>query len=204
MKPTWMELFRPLQMHIDYLLLRLEDNDETVCPDKDSVFRCFSFFDVLDTKVVIVGQDPYHSAGTATGLAFQSNHNKPPPSLVNIFKAVRNTYPDAECNIDSWAEQGVLLFNRALTVSLNQPNSHTKVWKPITNQMIQLLADNSQSHDHKLVFMLWGNNAKEVAPLIDHNFHVVLTHTHPSPLSRKPFDKCDHFAICNETHAIRW
>ena len=211
MKSSWVDLFRPVQTQLDDIIhrtyARADDADADArprcCPPRAVVFRCFSFFEVLETKVVIVGQDPYHTPGTATGLAFQSNH-KSPPSLVNIFKAVRNTCPSSACDLEAWASQGVLMLNRALSVEENKPNSHTKLWKPVTDRMVQLLSKHAKEHDRKLVFMLWGNNAKELAPHIDHDFHIVLTHTHPSPLSRKPFDQCDHFAKCNETHYIQW
>lgn len=204
MKETWNALFIDIQSDIDRVMSELNESPVDICPSNDEVFKCFSYFDVLATKVVIVGQDPYHTTGTATGLSFQSNDDKMPPSLTNIFKAIKNFYPNATCDIELWAKQGVLMFNRALTVETNKPNSHTKAWKSITNQMIKLLSEYMRIHGKSLVFMLWGNNAKELIPFIDENIHTVLTHTHPSPLSRKPFTTCDHFRKCNEIHEIEW
>ena len=199
-KQSWVNLFEPIQNDIDTIITNL--NDDT-CPNKDAIFKCFDYFDVLDTKVVIIGQDPYHSKDTATGLSFEAI-NKKPPSLMNIFKAVRNTYPDAKCNIEHWASQGVLMLNRALTVELNKPNSHNKYWKHITNKMVSILSEYLKNNNVKLVFFLWGKNAQELIPFIDTSFHTVLTYTHPSPLSRVPFINCDHFRICNTIHDINW
>ena len=122
----------------------------------------------------------------------------------NIFKAVKHCYIDATCDIESWAKQGVLMFNRALTVELNKPNSHIKLWKSITNRMICLLSDHMKNQNKKIVFMLWGNNAKELISFIDTDYHIILTHTHPSPLSRKSFYTCDHFVECNKVYNILW
>lgn len=204
MKVTWSNLFSDLQNDIEDLIQNLNDKDIHVCPDMNNIFKCFTYFDVLETKVVIVGQDPYHTKNTATGLSFQSNTEKNPPSLKNIYKAIRHFYPNALCNIDLWANQGVLMLNRALTVELNKPNSHTKLWKPITNRMIELLCEYMKTHEKKLVFMLWGNNAKELMSFIDKDYHIVLTHTHPSPLARQSFNTCDHFMKCNQTYNIHW
>ena len=205
MKDTWKQIYDPLFPDINHVIHEIfKKNDVEMCPLKENIFKCFTYFDVSETKVVIVGQDPYHTPNTATGLSFQSNKPPFPPSLKNIFKAVKHCYIDATCDIESWAKQGVLMFNRALTVELNKPNSHIKLWKSITNRMIHILSDYMKKYDKKIVFMLWGNNAKELIPFIDINYHIILTHTHPSPLSRKPFDNCDHFLECNKIHNILW
>lgn len=204
MKETWKILYEPLSDDIQKVLHEINLSNVECCPSIDNIFKCFTYFDVTETKVVIVGQDPYHTKNTATGLSFQSNSTVIPPSLKNIFKAVKRCYADATCDIESWAKQGVLLFNRALTVDLNKPNSHSKLWKSITNRMIRLLSDDMKKQNKNVIFMLWGNNAKELISFIDIDYHIILTHTHPSPLSRKPFHTCDHFVECNKVYNILW
>jgi uracil-DNA glycosylase len=195
MKSSWKDLFKSILDEIDNLPIDLDS--ELLCPHKNNIFRCFEYFDVLNTKVIICGQDPYHTYETANGLAFDSE-NETPPSLKNILKEVKRTYPNSTLDLKSWAKQGVLLLNRALTVKLGSPKSHTKHWRPITNKMIKLLNDYSKNNDKRLIFILWGNDAKELKEFIDIDYHFILEHTHPSPLSRKPFIGNDHFVKCNE------
>lgn len=193
MKPSWKNLFN--EFNLNEKLNNL--NNSVICPKTEQVFKCFTYFDVLETKVVICGQDPYHTENVATGLAFECM-GKIQPSLRNIFKEVKRTYPNSQCNIEEWAKQGVLLFNRALTVELNKPNSHTKYWKSTTNDMIFKLNKYWKENDKQIIFMLWGRNAQELENFIDTDYHIILKHTHPSPLSRKPFIGNNHFVICNE------
>ena len=206
MKLSWSNLFEHLFQSVSNEILE----SSNVCPTKENIFKCFKYFEVLETKVVICGQDPYHTKGVANGLAFDVSTTKQPPSLKNIFKEVLRVYPDSKCNIEEWARQGVLMLNRALTVELNKPNSHTKMWKPITNKMIQILNDYWKQHNVKVVFLLWGNNAKELEEFIDTDYHYILKHTHPSPLSRKPFignghfDKSNDFLEQNNRVPIQW
>lgn len=202
MLSSWRDLFGELKLEE---IVKELDNSE-LCPCKENIFRCFSYFNVLETKVVICGQDPYHTKGVANGLAFDAV-NKIPPSLRNIFKEVKRTYPESECKIEEWAKQGVLMLNRSLTVQLDKPNSHSSIWRPITNRMIKLLNEYWKNNQKRVIFLLWGNNAKELCELIDKSYHMVLTHTHPSPLSRKEFVGNNHFLICNEhitCEKIRW
>jgi len=193
MKPSWEILFSEFNLNekLNYL-----DNLE-ICPKKENVFRCFTYFDVLETKVVICGQDPYHTENVATGLAFECM-GKTQPSLRNVFKEVKRTYPESECKIENWAKQGVLLFNRAFTVEKNKANSHTKYWKSTTNDMIAKLNNYWKENGKPIIFLLWGRNAQELETFIDTDYHMVLKHTHPSPLSRKPFTGNNHFVLCNE------
>ena len=203
---AWREVFAPVLNDAESVLNY--GADASILPAPERVFRCFSFFPPEATRAVIVGQDPYHTPGVPTGLAFEwAGGGRAPPSLVNIFKAVRHTHPDASCDIESWARQGVLMMNRSLTVEAHKPNSHAKLWRPITDAMVRLLSDRARDRKQRLVFMLWGNSAKELMSLVDADFHLVLTHTHPSPLSRKPFVGCDHFRRCNDEIAngcIQW
>ena len=204
MLQSWKDLFEDL--NIDSLINQLDEHN--ICPKRAHILRCFTYFDVLDTKVVICGQDPYHTEGVATGLAFDvSDKRHIQPSLRNIFKEIQRTYPNAHCNIESWSKQGVLMFNRALTVDTNKPNSHSKYWRNTTDEMIRRLSDASKTAGKRIIFMLWGRNAQELKAHIDTNFHVVLEHTHPSPLSRNPFVGNNHFHLCNEklgNNEISW
>lgn len=194
MKLSWVQLFEEFDL---YNLLNGVYNGDNTCPKKEKIFRCFEYFDVLETKVVICGQDPYHTEHVATGLSFDCGEFKPQPSLRNIFKEVTRTYPDSLCKIEEWAKQGVLMFNRAFTVEQNKPKSHIKYWNDTTNQMIHKLSGYWKSNNIRVVFMLWGKNAQELEPFIDTNFHIILKHSHPSPLARKPFVGNNHFLLCN-------
>lgn len=204
MLSSWNNLFHDL--NIESTINQLDKNK--LCPEIHNILRCFTYFDVLETRVVICGQDPYHTEGVATGLAFDvSNKRYIQPSLRNIFKEIERTYPDAHCDIEAWCMQGVLMFNRSLTVEKNKPNSHSKYWKNITNEMIRRLSKISKENDNKIVFMLWGNNAQELENYIGTDYHIILKHTHPSPLSRKPFVGNNHFKLCNEylkNNEISW
>ena len=202
MLSSWKDLFN--ELNLAETINKLDDDE--LCPRKEYIFRCFSYFEVLSTRVVICGQDPYHTRGTANGLAFAAI-NKIPPSLRNIFKEVKRTYPDSRCDIEEWAKQGVLMFNRAMSVKMNKPNSQSSIWRPITNRMIKMLNAYWKENNNRVIFLLWGNNAKELCEFIDDTFHIVLTHTHPSPLSRKPFVGNNHFVMCNEyltSEKIKW
>lgn len=201
MRPTWRALFAEL----DPQQLAIPNLDE-INPPPNKVFRCFDFFDPSETRVVIVGQDPYPTPNVATGLAFEVKGGSIPPSLRNIVKEIKRCYPGATCDLENWARQGVLLLNRSLTTRTGESNSHLQFWKPITNAMIQRLSEYAEAQGNRLIFMLWGNNAQELERVVNARFHLVLKHSHPSPLSRKSFIGNDHFKICNEELAnpIQW
>lgn len=201
MRPTWQALFAELNLS----QLAIPNIDE-ITPPANKLFRCFDFFDPSETRVVIVGQDPYPTPNVATGLAFEVNGRSIPPSLRNIVKEIKRCYPEATCNLENWARQGVLLLNRSLTTRTGESNSHLQFWKPITNAMIQRLSEYAEAQGNRLIFMLWGNNAQELERVVNGRFHLVLKHSHPSPLSRKRFIGNDHFRICNEELAapIEW
>ncbi len=162
-------------------IISLYDN-KVIYPDKKNIFKALKLTDYKDVKVVILGQDPYHN-GQADGLAFSSNDMKIPASLKNIFKELC-----ADLNIDyprnpdltSWANNGVLLLNTALTVEKGKPDSHKKYnWGLLTDQIIRKLSE----RENPVVFILWGDKAKKKIELIDQSKNLVLTGTHPSPLS---------------------
>ncbi len=169
-----------------------------VYPAKEEVFRAFKLTPYQNVRVVIIGQDPYHTPGVANGLAFSSKKTEvTPPSLVNIFKAIKNDLNIDNHNTDlsSWASQGVLLMNTALTVEEGKPGSHTKEWISFTNQIIDGL--NKHPH-HNIVFLLWGQHAQAFESKIASR-HTVLKTSHPSPFSaHKGFLDCKHFSKVNE------
>jgi len=153
-------------------------------PKGKDIFKAFELSPFLETKVVIIGQDPYHGEGQAHGLCFSVPEGIPkPPSLENIFKAIHQDIgkpiPDSG-NLEHWASQGVLLLNATLTVRAHEAGSHQgQGWETFTNAVIT----NLSKHKEHLVFLLWGGYAKRKATLIDKSKHLVLMTGHPSPLS---------------------
>ncbi|HXB39857.1 MAG TPA: uracil-DNA glycosylase [Bacteroidia bacterium] len=170
-----------------------------VFPPGSLIFNTFNLTPFDEVKVVILGQDPYHGPGQAHGLSFSVPDGvKSPPSLVNIFKEIQMDLgvPISQSgNLTAWAKQGVLLLNATLTVRANQPGSHqNKGWENFTDTVIKKLSEEKTG----LVFLLWGNYAKNKIPLIDSNKHLILTAPHPSPLARGGFFNCKHFSKTNE------
>lgn len=171
-----------------------------VYPPGNKIFAAFDASPFDDTKVVIIGQDPYHGPGQANGLCFSVSPGvTPPPSLVNIFKEVAADTgapipPDGD--LSRWAAQGVLLLNSALTVKEHQPKSHSGIgWERFTDAAVRALAS---SRDN-LVFLLWGSDAIRKGAGIDRNRHLVLTSPHPSPLSaHRGFFGNHHFTQAND------
>ena len=178
-----------------------KDSKQVFYPPGPLIFNAFNLTDINRVKVVILGQDPYHGDNQAHGLSFSVREGiKAPPSLVNIYKELQHDLGiknDKNLgDLSSWARQGVLLLNASLTVRANQPNSHAGIgWHKFTDKVIQLLND---EFEH-LVFMLWGNFAKEKGAHIDSRKHLVLKAAHPSPFSvEKGFFGCKHFSKTNE------
>lgn len=177
-----------------------EKKKYTIYPPGKKIFAAFDHTPPNNVKVVIIGQDPYHGPGQAHGLCFSVNEGiKHPPSLRNIFKEIENdlgyTYPKSG-NLESWAQQGVLLLNATLTVRASQAGSHQKKgWEQFTDTVIKRISE----HNDGLVFMLWGNYAIAKKALIDESKHFVLSTVHPSPLSaHRGFFGCKHFSRTNE------
>ncbi len=172
----------------------------TVYPPERDVFNAFRTTEFGSVKVVILGQDPYHGAGQAHGLAFSVQPEiAVPPSLVNIYKELATDIEGFQIPqhgyLQHWAEQGVLLLNTVLTVRAGVAHSHaTFGWETFTDEVIRQL-DKEREH---LVFMLWGSHAQKKGAFIDRNRHLVLTAPHPSPLSAyRGFFGCKHFSQAN-------
>lgn len=161
-----------------------EYTSHTCYPETENIFAAFNHSPFDTTKVVIIGQDPYHGPNQANGLCFSVKNGLPhPPSLTNIFKEIKadtgKEIPKSG-NLDQWAKQGVLLLNATLTVRAHTPGSHQKKgWEQFTDTVIKKLSDEREG----LVFLLWGGFAKKKSKLIDVNKHHILTSGHPSPLS---------------------
>ncbi|MDO5654866.1 MAG: uracil-DNA glycosylase [Flavobacteriaceae bacterium] len=200
--PQWKEILKN-EFSQDYFLKIIQYLDSAylekiIYPNKDLIFKSFHDLPIDKIKVVILGQDPYYKPKMAHGLAFSvPMDEKIPRSLKNIFKEIENDIGNIQPengNLERWAKQGVFLLNTALTVEENKPMSHYKIWEKFTNQVIQLISEKTQN----VVFMLWGNFALQKLPLIDDQKHLILTASHPSPLSaRKGFFGCQHFSQAN-------
>ena len=174
---------------------------KVIYPPGGQIFRAFDLTPFERTRVVILGQDPYHGAGQANGLCFSvSKGIPPPPSLQNIFKEIRADLGMAikgdSGDLSHWAMQGVLLLNASLTVRAEEPMSHARIgWAPFTDAVIRALSTGRRG----IVFMLWGRFAQEKASMVDEGRHLVLKAAHPSPLSAdRGFFGCRHFSRANE------
>lgn len=156
-----------------------------IFPEESLIFNAFNLCSFENTKVVILGQDPYHGKGEANGLAFSVNEGiKIPPSLRNIFKELKNEYPNfnikRSTDLSDWAQQGVLLINSVLTVEKDKPASHKHYdWELFTNFIISIISKEKKN----LVFILLGKYAQNKINLIDSQKHIVLKAAHPSPFS---------------------
>ena len=179
--------------------LEKEYQTKTIYPKPENVFNSINNVKYSDVKVVIIGQDPYHEPNQAHGLSFSvENGVELPPSLVNIFKEIKNEYgfQNTNGNLIGWAKQGVLLLNSVLTVEKGKANSHKgKGWENITKKIISVLNDRKQP----IVFLLWGRSAQEIGEIVTNPWHLKLKSVHPSPLSAYAgFFGCGHFNKANE------
>lgn len=180
--------------------LKREYSTQTVYPHMNDIFSALKASSFEKTKVVIIGQDPYHGPGQAHGMCFSVKRGvEPPPSLKNIFKELSADVGFKTPNhgeLISWAEQGVLLLNTVLTVRAGSPNSHKgKGWELFTDRVISEL----NRKKTPVVFLLWGANAKNKAKIITNPIHKKLETVHPSPLSAYGgFFGCGHFSKCNK------
>ena len=192
-------------------IVRNEYKNKTIYPPANKVFYAFRETIYKDTKVVILGQDPYHGEGEANGLCFSVNVGiKMPPSLNNIYKEL---YDDlgikrTSTDLSDWAKSGVLLLNSVLTVEKDKPASHKFVgWEEFTDSVIKKLNEKEEP----VVFILWGNFAKSKMKYITDSKHLVISSSHPSPFSvhygffgSKPFSKANEFLRKNGLKEIEW
>jgi uracil-DNA glycosylase len=192
--------------------LREEYHHHAICPPGPFIFRAFDACPVDKVKVVIIGQDPYHTKGVANGLAFSANSGqRVPPSLINIYKEIHSDLGlpiSQDPDLNRWAAQGVLLLNATLTVRQGAAGSHqNKGWEEFTNAAISKLAT-TQEH---LVFILWGAYAQKKTSLIPSEKHLILQSAHPSPFSvdrgffgNKHFSKTNDYLVTHGKSAINW
>lgn len=203
-EPSWKRRLAP-EFEKDYFVrltefVRAEYSRTTIYPPARLIFNAFDHCPFDTTKVVIIGQDPYHGPGQAHGLCFSVAEGVPnPPSLQNIFKEIQHDLgkpfpPNGD--LTRWARQGVLLLNATLTVQAHQAGSHQrKGWEEFTDAAIRSLAE---EREH-IVFILWGAYAQKKGAFIDRDKHLVLTSAHPSPLSaHNGFFGNRHFSRANE------
>ena len=194
------------------LFLNEEYSHKTIYPEAKNIYNALRLTPYHDTKVVILGQDPYHEEGQAQGLAFSVPKGITiPPSLVNIYQELHD---DLGCAIPrhgqlvSWARQGVLLLNTSLTVEAHKANSHKgQGWEILTDTIIKKLNEKEEP----VVFILWGANARSKKSFITEPRHLVIESAHPSPLSAyngffgsRPFSRTNQFLLQNGMEPIDW
>lgn len=201
---SWKEVLKD-EFHKEYFdqissVLHLARKEgKTIYPPGKLIFNAFNLTPFNKTRVIILGQDPYHGPGEAMGLCFSVPKGvRVPPSLVNVFKELQKDigfkFP-GHGDLSNWAQQGVLLLNAMLTVEHKKAGSHKKIgWQTFTDAVIKNLSERKEG----LVFLLWGNFAKSKKELIDTSKHHVLEAAHPSPLARNAYSGCAHFSKTNE------
>ena len=205
------ELKEPYYLELRKFLID-EYSTKKIFPNMYDIFNALHFTSYAATKVVILGQDPYHEPGQAHGLSFSVLPDvPPPPSLMNIFKELRDDLgcfiPNNGC-LKPWAEQGVLLLNTLLTVRAHAANSHRgHGWEMFTDKIIRLLND----HERPLAFILWGNPARRKKIMITNPRHLIIESAHPSPLSAsggffgsRPFSRVNNFLTSIGEQPINW
>jgi len=193
------EFKKPYMKDLRSFLAKEKLKNRIVCPESSKIFYSLMLTPLESTKVVIIGQDPYHGEGQAQGLAFSVESDRAiPPSLVNIFKEIKsdmNIEPPIHGDLSNWSRQGVLLLNSVLTVEKGNPGSHAgRGWEGFTDKIVEIL-----NKRDGLVFLLWGAHAQKKGLTIDRRRHLVLEAPHPSPLSaHRGFFGCKHFSKTNK------
>lgn len=195
---------------ISYIKNEIENGKE-ISPKIDNIFNAFKYCSFSSAKVVIFGQDPYFQRGFANGLAFSVNKNQTvPASLRNIYKEIENDIgyvSNKDGCLENWAQQGVLLLNSSLSVEVLKPGSHSNIgWDKFIIDIIKTL-----NKKNNIVFILWGNHAKQYLKYIDNDNNLILSAAHPSPFSAyrgffgsKHFSKCNSYLKKNNLKEIKW
>ncbi len=195
-----------------YSIVEQEYNKKTIFPPKNYVFNALKLTPYENVKVVIMGQDPYHGVGEAHGLSFSVQDGiKLPPSLKNIYKELNDDLgiePSSSGDLTKWAKEGVLLLNAVLTVEKDKPASHKNLgWEYLTDYIIQVL----NKREEPIVFILWGNFARDKKKYITNPAHLIIESAHPSPFScnngffgSKPFSRANKFLEENNIKPIDW
>lgn len=214
---SWKKQLEP-EFEKDYFknlteFVKMEYSENKCFPPGTEIFAAFDHSNFENTKVVILGQDPYHGPGQANGLCFSVKDGiQFPPSLRNIFKEIEDDLgrkTPSTGNLQRWADQGVLLLNATLTVRAHQAGSHqNQGWEEFTDKVIKTVSSNKEG----IVFMLWGGYAKKKSRFIDSSKHLILTSGHPSPLSanrgywfgNKHFSKANDYLKNKGKEPIDW
>ena len=203
---------QPYMQQLREFLLAEKRARHQVYPAGKDMFAALNLVPLEQTKVVIIGQDPYHGPGQAHGLSFSVETNVPsPPSLKNIYKELHADLglpPASHGNLSAWARQGVLLLNSCLTVEDARAGSHqNKGWEPFTDAVMDVL----NTERSNIVFILWGRKAMQKGHFIDQEKHLVITSAHPSPLSAhngffgsNPFSRANAYLARNHVGPIDW
>ena len=225
MKSSWKSLIELYNLSNDNIYLHLDSNDldeNIIFPSNELIFKCFEYFDISETRIVIVGQDPYHGDNQATGLAFGINNGITiPPSLRNIKKELMSdlNIKLEDNTLESWAKQGILLLNSSLTVIKGKPGSKIKLWKKFTDFIIQKISCECQN----IIFVAWGAFAYDkIIRNVDFDRHginkdILIVSSHPSPLSvmkkfnkftsfsgSKPFSQINYLLEKYQKNKIKW
>ena len=207
------EFDKEYMRNIKKSILNSKKSGKIIYPKNNEIFNAINLTEFEKTKVIILGQDPYHGPEQAHGLSFSvRNGIKPPPSLLNIFKEIEFDLSikvdKKDGNLTRWAKQGVLLLNSLLTVEKGNPLSHKDIgWETLTDKIIEVLSQNKKN----LVFILWGSHARSKKSLISENENLIIESAHPSPLSAhrgfigsKPFSRTNDYLIKNNMNPINW
>ena len=207
------EFDKEYMKNIKKSILNYKKSGKIIYPKNNEIFNAINLTDFEKTKVIILGQDPYHGPGQAHGLSFSVKDGiKPPPSLINIFKEIESdlsiNVEKGNGNLTRWAKQGVLLLNSLLTVEKGKPLSHKEIgWETLTDKIIEVLNQNKRG----LVFILWGSHARSKKYLISQNENLIIESSHPSPLSAhrgfigsKPFSRTNKYLVKNNMNPINW
>ncbi|MBE2191779.1 MAG: uracil-DNA glycosylase [Alphaproteobacteria bacterium] len=203
--PSWLDVIgvefdKSYMVQLKSFLAQEKKAGKVIYPKGDEIFNAMNTTRFDDVRVVILGQDPYHGEGQAHGLSFSVRSGvKLPPSLMNIYKEISAEYDvlmPKDGDLTRWAKQGVLLLNATLTVQDSLAGSHqNKGWEEFTDAIVRAINDRAEN----IVFLLWGSYAQKKGAIIDRKKHLVLTASHPSPLSaHRGFLGCGHFRAAND------